>query len=204
MNCKFCNAIMEKETLVCSYCGQRNPLEVSAQQKSISRPSYPCAECHRDSMRYRDIGTVEEEFLIAECDSCRGQLIPKAMLERIILHYGWKRKKTPSKIHQVEKRKTSLEAFYRCPECEAIMKRYTFKVASRVVVDECPKHGFWLNDGELHSLIAWKRELKGSRDFEKEEEFYKKYGLKQKKSSYKAQSDYSSPLDRFFEWLMGV
>ena len=204
MNCKFCNAIIEKDTLICSYCGQRNPLEISSQYQSSSIAHYSCSECHTYTMNYKDIGGIEEEFLIAECSNCRGQFIPKDMLEKIILHYGWKKRKTPSKIHQVEKKKTSVEAFYRCPKCNIIMKRYTFKIASQVVVDECPKDGFWLNDGELNSLIEWKRELKQSRDREQEEEFYKKYGLKKTKSPYKAQSDYASPLDRFFEWLMGV
>ena len=204
MKCKFCNATIEEGSLICSYCGQRNPLEILAHKNPVSTPNYSCVECHSDTMRYRDIGTIEELFLIAECGQCRGQFIPKAMLERIILYYGWKRKKTPSKIHQLEKKKNSLEAFYRCPECNGVMKRYTFKVASQVVVDECPRHGFWLNDGELYALIAWKRELKESKDTQKEEELYKKYGLKKRESSYKVQSNYASSLDRFFEWLMGV
>ena len=51
----------------------------------------------------------------------------------------------------------NLEGVANCPVCSKPMKRYVFSLDSGVVVDRCPPHGIWLDDGELGSLLDYIR-----------------------------------------------
>lgn len=44
-----------------------------------------------------------------------------------------------------------------CPRCAALMGRRNFGEASGVIVDECPRHGVFLDPGELEAIEAFVR-----------------------------------------------
>lgn len=44
-----------------------------------------------------------------------------------------------------------------CPVCRKMMNRVNFGRRSGVVVDQCRNHGVWLEGGELHRLMEWKK-----------------------------------------------
>lgn len=42
-----------------------------------------------------------------------------------------------------------------CPQCGVQMERYRYSLTCNVILDECPAHGVWLDDGELGTLMAF-------------------------------------------------
>lgn len=208
MKCNFCASPLAPNTLVCEYCNQRNPLNVLVSKEALKETQlqeYNCAECKTDTLKYIELGGIQKSIMVMQCTECKGMFIDKEILEELIFLYGWKRKSVHQKIESIEPQNiTQSKTLYPCPVCSASMKRYTFKVSSNVLIDECPSHGIWLNHGELRALIEWKKELKGTRTKEIQEENYRKYGLKKTSSNYTYQKKYSTRFERFFEWLMGV
>ena len=57
-----------------------------------------------------------------------------------------------------------------CPVCQVVMERYRYQLVSDVVVDRCPQHGLWLDDGELSGIVDYYR---GSRDPERQSRLQK-------------------------------
>jgi Zn-finger nucleic acid-binding protein len=163
-----------------------------------------CVECHTDTMKFIDLGDYVESLSAKQCSTCSGIFISFDLLEKAIMHYGLKRKKIPSKIDMPKEEKRNKDNLYSCPICKQTMKRFVYKISSSVLIDKCENHGVWLNHGELKVLIEWKQAFKSFKDKEKNEEAYRKYGLKKTKSSYTYQRETSTATDRFFEWLMGV
>ncbi|MEH6472021.1 MAG: zf-TFIIB domain-containing protein, partial [Halopseudomonas sp.] len=47
--------------------------------------------------------------------------------------------------------------YRKCPVCQEFMARRNFGYRSGVVIDRCPKHGVWLDNGELIHLLEWKK-----------------------------------------------
>lgn len=50
---------------------------------------------------------------------------------------------------------TQLDAqvrYRKCPRCEDVMNRINFGAASGVIIDECPKHGVYLDPDELEAI----------------------------------------------------
>lgn len=208
MNCTFCSAPLPINSLVCSHCQQRNPLDsVALSPLNKNEPTaqqHKCPECKTNSLEYLEIGGLEESITILECNFCHGNFLDKELLEKVIFLYGWKRKKVHKEIKNYPITTNTNDPLYPCPICEATMKRFSFKISSDVLIDECLKHGVWLNKGELYRLIEWKKDLKSLRNNEEAEENYRKYGLKKQKSKYTYQKKYATPVERFLEWLMGV
>ena len=50
-----------------------------------------------------------------------------------------------------------LEKPARCPVCTVTMERYPYQIVSPVVIDRCPDHGLWLDDGELSAIVEFYR-----------------------------------------------
>lgn len=42
-----------------------------------------------------------------------------------------------------------------CPRCQERMRRYHYAGDSQVVLDGCPMHGIWLDDGELRGILDY-------------------------------------------------
>jgi len=206
--CKFCASPLPINSLVCTYCKQRNPISPllleKQEQEALDNPqTIECVECHTQTMKFVDLGDYQESLLALQCSECKGIFISFELLEKGIIHYGLKRKKIPSKIDAPDKKELNRDNLYPCPICHHTMKRFLYKISSNVIIDKCEKHGVWLNHGEFKVLIEWKQSLKNFRNKEEEEENYKKYGLKKTKSLYTYQKDTNSRLDSFLEWLMG-
>jgi len=206
IQCKFCASPLPKNSLLCTNCKQRNPISPLYKQDVYldNIEAIKCTECHTNTLKFIDIGDYQESLSALQCSHCRGIFISFELLEKGIMHYGLKRKKIPSKIDAPKEKKINRDNLYSCPVCNQTMERFVYKISSGVIIDKCDTHGVWLNHGELKNLIEWKQSFKKFRDIEKEEEAYKKYGLKKTKSKYTYHKNTSSGFERFFEWLMGV
>jgi len=205
INCKFCASPLPPNSLVCTHCKQRNPISpLYATAKDDENKVLECVECHTPTMEFVDLGDYVESLTAEQCSGCQGIFIAYDVFEKTLTHYGLKRKNIPSKITMPKEKKRNQDGLYGCPVCSQTMKRFTYKISSSVLIDRCPKHGVWLNHGELRVLLEWRQSFKKFQEKEKAEEAYQKYGLKKEKSDYTYQKDYSTRFERFFEWLMGV
>jgi len=203
--CKFCSSPLPSNSLICSYCKQRNLiLPLYTKSKILDEQQILCVECHTDTMEFVDLGDYVESLEAKQCYKCKGIFISFEILEKAIMHYGLKRKKIPKKIDMPKEKKINQNKLYACPICKRTMKRFVYKISSCVLIDKCESHGVWLNHGELRLLIEWKQSFKKFQDREKSEKAYLKHGLKKTKSKYTYQKNYATNFERFFEWLMGV
>lgn len=102
-----------------------------------------------------------EDAEVKACSNCEGTWYPDEALGEVTDHTFSELKETelspslvPDKLARVD-----LEKPVNCPDCGEQMARYTYSVACQIVLDECPKHGVWLDDGELGSLMQYLTEL---------------------------------------------
>jgi len=206
VQCKFCASPLPLNSLICTHCKQRNPISplYKADESLNNIEAIECIECHRNTMKFIDIGDYQESLSAIICRQCNGIFISFELLEKSIQHYGLKRKRIPSKINAPKKKKINRDNLYSCPICNQTMKRYIYKISSNVLIDRCEAHGVWLNHGELKELIEWKQSFKNFKDKEADREAYIKYGLKKIKSPYTYQKANNTPFDSFLEWLMGL
>jgi Zn-finger nucleic acid-binding protein len=54
----------------------------------------------------------------------------------------------PDKLDLVE-----LDDPVACPECDKKMARFSYSLSPSTLLDECPEHGVWLDDGELGVIL---------------------------------------------------
>ena len=203
IQCVFCSSPLPANSLICTHCKQRNPIS-PLYTITDSKEKIECVECQTATMKSIDLGDHVESLSAEQCSTCKGIFISFELLEKVITHYGLRRKKIPSKIDSPKEPKKNHHNLYACPVCKMTMKRFTYKISTNILIDKCDAHGVWLNHGELKTLIEWKQSYKKFQDKEKNEEAYRKYGLKKRKSVYTYQKHYATNFERFFEWLMGV
>lgn len=98
-----------------------------------------------------------EEATIALCPGCEGSWYRAAELTRIL-------EADPDRVAASDLAPTlvedkldgiDVEKHFDCPECGEPMVRYQYQVDSDVVIDECPDHGIWLDDGELGRMFEF-------------------------------------------------
>ncbi|MBS2035206.1 zf-TFIIB domain-containing protein [bacterium] len=88
------------------------------------------------------------------CRGCEGCWFDGKNLERIL--DGEQIVGTPLGVSLVgEEHGVALEAPVHCPRCARLMRRYEYGGDSQVILDACPDHGVWLDDGELGSLLEY-------------------------------------------------
>jgi Zn-finger nucleic acid-binding protein len=205
MKCTFCGAPLPINGLICSYCGQRNAVNLRSlsAKKLITEDELACPICDT-SLERMDIG-LREIMIVHSCDDCDGLFLKCEDLKKTIDAQGEGVTRINPKLlrfvldnprheKQVKKR------FYRkCPYCDHMMDRVNYKAVSGVIIDKCHQHGVWLDAGELQQLFDWKKvggELKASN---------KEYDYSAMKiSNYKSSKFLPDPIEDFFMWLGGV
>ena len=115
--------------------------------------------CPRCSTELRTVSIENTE--VQACSNCEGTWFPGEALGLVTDHSFSELKQTeliesliPDQLEKID-----LEKMIHCPECGAEMSRYTYSVVWPIVLDECPKHGVWLDDGELGTLMKHLTEL---------------------------------------------
>ena len=207
MNCHFCSSPLEAGNLMCSHCKQRNPLPTGSKalegdpQKQIK--SFACAECHTHTLKYIELGSIEKPMSVIQCSHCKGLFLSKKLLDEIVLHYGWAKKRMHRQIEEASfAQHLNATRGYHCPMCNDMMKRSPFKISANVIIDECQKHGVWLNHGELQALIVWKKKIKAGQNEEKASEAYLQNNRRNIKSAYTYAPEKSSHVDDFLHWIL--
>ncbi len=47
--------------------------------------------------------------------------------------------------------------YVKCPVCKVLMNRVNYGHRSGVIIDQCIKHGIWVDSGEITHLMEWKK-----------------------------------------------
>lgn len=210
MRCKFCSAPLPQKGLVCQYCGQRNPLNLTTLSNvSIEdqKSSHQCPTCNIlcDDI---NIGT-KKRIIIQRCKDCDGIFISENILEEIIqaqsviknnidLHVLRFIKDNPR--HSQE----TVIKYKKCPVCDITMHRLNYRAVSGVIVDKCHKHGIWLDAGELLQLNEWKKVGGELQKTNKEKTNIKSKGSTFSKPHQENNSTYFDPIGDFFNWIQGA
>ena len=86
---------------------------------------------------------------VDRCTTCEGIWLDAAELEGAV--------QAASEAAETGSATADWEAvtYLRCPHCDSMMARKNHMRVSGVIVDACPKHGTWLDAGELERLGAF-------------------------------------------------
>jgi Zn-finger nucleic acid-binding protein len=111
-------------------------------------------------MRSVNVGH-RQRFFIEQCARCHGLFFDinelQALLDDAVApayEIDLQLLSTLQKESPVPRRQAT---YVSCPVCGEMMNRVNFGKRSGVVVDQCRKHGVWLEGGELHRLLEWKK-----------------------------------------------
>ena len=159
-NCSNCGGPLPEKSMICTYCGTRNEIDLKGVHKyTIHTPETDriCPRCDTP-MATIDL-KIEGTFLIERCHHCFGLFFDPGELEKLlqatvdnVFVIDHKR------IHDLnqEKRHEEYAAGYiKCPVCRNLMNRVNFGARSGVIVDRCKEHGIWVDGGELRHLMEW-------------------------------------------------
>lgn len=160
--CQWCTAPLPSGASLCRYCGRRSDVDLrGVHEFTVVEPASPriCPVCGipMQSVDLHLGGT----FFIERCERCLSLFFDPNEIETVV-------EQSASGAFQVDLlRLGELAArpvggraatrYYACPVCSTAMNRVNFGARSGVIVDQCPKHGVWLEGGELRRLLEWRR-----------------------------------------------
>jgi len=162
MNCTSCGAPLEAQSLICPFCNTRNAVDLRSLSVSTeSEPAAPrdCPECGT-AMESLNVGH-RKRFFIEQCARCHGLFFDlnelHALLDDAVAPTYEINFPLLSAVQNESAAPRRTIAYVPCPGCGKLMNRVRFGQRSGVVVDRCRDHGVWLEGGELHKLMEWKK-----------------------------------------------
>jgi len=160
--CSSCSAPLPADTSFCSYCGTRNDLDVLAmprfaESREISQLHCPDCKLPMETIR---LGT-DDSFAVERCPTCFGLFFDpgevQAFLEATVAPTFLINHQEINNINRERANKDHPVRYLPCPVCGKFMNRTNLGANSGVVIDQCRRHGVWLDNGELIHLMEWKR-----------------------------------------------
>lgn len=159
--CKSCSAPLLANTNLCRYCGVRNDVDLHARHSyslHTRQSDRICPECD-EPLQTIDL-QLDGPFLIERCETCFGLFFDPGEIETLL-------ESSVSNVfsinHQLLKNinkdryQSKPIKYIKCPVCQIHMNRVNFGHRSGVVIDQCRKHGVWLESGEITHLMEWKK-----------------------------------------------
>jgi len=160
--CKSCSAPLPANTNICSYCMVRNDVDLHSKYDfSVTESSSGriCPDCDIN------LTTIElnagEALYIERCDQCFGLFFDTGELELFLQNtvtsvFEINREQ----LHNINQERYQFDqkvSYKKCPECRDFMQRKNYGHKSGIVIDRCPKHGLWLDNGEITHLMEWRK-----------------------------------------------
>lgn len=158
--CSNCNAPLPDGSLLCSYCGDRNDIDLNGIHYYTTHENDTPRACPRCDVQLKTINLkLNGTFLIDRCDQCLGLFFDPGELEALL-------EATVSNVFLIDKcgldginlRRQADQypiSYIKCPICSQLMHRVNFGARSGVIIDRCKAHGVWLDGGELRHLFEW-------------------------------------------------
>jgi Zn-finger nucleic acid-binding protein len=148
VRCRRCHAQVFAPRDAC-ICGERCTAWVLADADDLS--------CPRCQGRLSRVSVEEGAVHVEQCARCMGcftrtedfsELVEREVAQKDVRLDAF----TPPAEARVLPRQELL-AETRCPYCSEVMERTRFAQTAAIVIDVCPKHGVWLDAGELPHLL---------------------------------------------------
>jgi len=161
LSCKSCSAPLEPNINRCQYCGVRNDIDLRATHHfSIDNP-YSDRICPHCNIALQTIALkVNGHLYIERCSECFGLFFDPGEIE-ILLDSAVSNVETINFKHiqniNADRYQAKKVKYIKCPVCGILMNRKIFGHRSGVVIDQCHKHGIWLDNGEISHLMEWKK-----------------------------------------------
>ena len=160
--CSSCSAPLPANSSRCDYCRTRNDMDfIELNRYALSRKEshHNCPHC---LIPMQTISlSPDGSFAIERCDQCFGLFFDpgeiQTFLETSVSAAYEVNLKQIGNITRERASKDSQITYIKCPTCGKIMNRVNFGYMSGVVMDQCRKHGVWLDNGELVQLMEWKK-----------------------------------------------
>jgi Zn-finger nucleic acid-binding protein len=137
--CEHCNKKINVKYTVCPLCG--------GHQRDIV-DSVP-AECPRCNVPLKIYNGDNEEYDI--CSQCGGMWLDRGEFRNATREFEVYKKGKYQGEYRKQPAKDPLE-YIVCVRCGKLMNRKNFKRISGVIIDECKRHGVWLDAGELEKI----------------------------------------------------
>lgn len=159
--CKSCSAPLEANINRCQYCGVRNDIDLRATHNfSVDNP-YSDRICPHCNIALQTIDLkINGHLYIERCSECFGLFFDPGEIE-ILLDSAVSSVETINFKHiqniNADRYQAKAVKYIKCPVCGILMNRRIFGHRSGVVIDQCNKHGIWLDNGEISHLMEWKK-----------------------------------------------
>jgi len=125
--------------------------------------------CPRCSGKLRRVDVEGAGVHVEQCARCLGCFVRTEAFSELVARESWNgsqggedRSVAAAFIPPPEARELPRQALLdevRCPHCRAVLERVRFAQKASVVIDVCPKHGVWLDAGELPLLLDHVRHI---------------------------------------------
>jgi len=202
--CSSCNAPLNDGSLLCSYCGNRNDIDLKGIHYYTTHENDTPRICPRCDIKLKTIDlNLKGTFLIDRCDQCLGLFFDpgelEALLEATVSNVFLIDRAGLDGINSSRQQVQYAITYVKCPVCAQLMHRVNFGAKSGVIVDRCKDHGVWLDGGELRHLFEWMK-LGGKlldlerQEQQKREEQKNEQERREKLTAYRPDS---SPFDDF-------
>ncbi len=158
--CKSCSAPLLANTNICRYCSTRNDVDLHANFHlgNVQPSDRYCPEC--DKAMQTVTLNLPQSFQIERCETCFGVFFDpgeiEILLESSVSSVFDINKELIKNINKERYQNTSVR-YVKCPVCRILMNRVNFSHRSGVIIDQCKKHGIWLESGEIIHLMEWKK-----------------------------------------------
>jgi len=162
MKCSACGAALPATSLICSFCGTRNAVDLSGLSASTERAPATPRSCPRCGTVTESVNVGRRQrFFIEQCARCHGLFFDlnelQALLDDTVAPTYEINLPLLSALQKESPAATRDVTYVSCPVCGKMMNRVNFGRRSGVVVDCCRNHGVWLDGGELRRLMEWKK-----------------------------------------------
>jgi Zn-finger nucleic acid-binding protein len=161
-NCKNCSAPLLANINRCQYCGVRNDVDLHGKHDfsiTTQHSDRICPQC--DAALETICLDLKEPFFIERCKSCYGLFFDpgeiETLLESSVSNVFNINLEYIDNINNDRYQKSKKVKYVPCPVCKTLMNRVNYKHRSGVVIDQCSKHGVWLDNGEITHLMEWKK-----------------------------------------------
>ncbi|MFA7403901.1 MAG: zf-TFIIB domain-containing protein [Pelobacteraceae bacterium] len=199
--CSNCNAPLPDGSLLCSYCGDRNDIDLKGIHYYTTHESDSPRTCPRCNIRLKTLDLkLNGTFLIERCDQCLGLFFDpgelEALLEATVTNVFLIDRNGLDSINLRRQPDQYPISYIKCPVCSQLMNRVNFGVRSGVIIDRCKAHGVWLDGGELRHLFEWMK-MGGTLLEQEHQEQKLKEELKRENEQRQKSAGYSSEPSSF-------
>ncbi len=150
--CPGCFTRITDEARFCHACGLPIVPQAAAGQASQLR----CPACS-DSPPLLSRNLGDGAVTVLECAGCAGIWLGHELFDHL-QRQATEREISWLKPQPAVPRSAGRRPSYRvCPACQSHMSRRNFERRSGIILDICPRHGVWLDLGELEGILHWIR-----------------------------------------------